>query len=121
VLGGLLVTDLSWRWVFYVNVPIGAAAIAFGARNLPGDRVGKVVGADQLVQRARVGSGKDDSGIVAPFGAVVVLRAGSAADPVGTALVLAQHRVAVHLRDIRHGSSSLGARPGVMSQVPGRA
>jgi EmrB/QacA subfamily drug resistance transporter len=31
VLGGLLVTDLSWRWVFYVNVPIGAAALLFGA------------------------------------------------------------------------------------------
>src|ERR1700729_3853528 len=26
VLGGLLVTDLSWRWVFFVNVPIGIAA-----------------------------------------------------------------------------------------------
>jgi EmrB/QacA subfamily drug resistance transporter len=31
VLGGLLVTDLSWRWVFYVNLPIGMAAYAFGA------------------------------------------------------------------------------------------
>jgi EmrB/QacA subfamily drug resistance transporter len=31
VLGGVLVTDLSWRWVFYVNLPIGAAAFAFGA------------------------------------------------------------------------------------------
>jgi EmrB/QacA subfamily drug resistance transporter len=30
VVGGLLVTDLSWRWVFYVNVPIGAAAFIFG-------------------------------------------------------------------------------------------
>lgn len=30
VLGGLLVSDLSWRWVFYVNVPIGAAACLFG-------------------------------------------------------------------------------------------
>ena len=31
MLGGLLVTDLSWRWVFYVNVPIGVAAVVFGA------------------------------------------------------------------------------------------
>lgn len=31
VLGGLLVTDVSWRWVFYVNVPIGLIAITFGA------------------------------------------------------------------------------------------
>lgn len=31
VLGGLFVTDLSWRWVFYVNVPIGVAALAFGS------------------------------------------------------------------------------------------
>ncbi|HEY5265591.1 MAG TPA: MDR family MFS transporter [Acidimicrobiales bacterium] len=31
VLGGLLVTELSWRWVFYVNVPIGIAAVIFGS------------------------------------------------------------------------------------------
>jgi EmrB/QacA subfamily drug resistance transporter len=30
VVGGLLVTDLSWRWVFFVNAPIGAAACLFG-------------------------------------------------------------------------------------------
>jgi EmrB/QacA subfamily drug resistance transporter len=30
VIGGLFVTDLSWRWVFYVNVPIGIAAFTFG-------------------------------------------------------------------------------------------
>ncbi|MCU4183666.1 multidrug efflux MFS transporter [Acidiferrimicrobium sp. IK] len=30
VLGGLFVTDLSWRWVFYVNVPIGTVAVIFG-------------------------------------------------------------------------------------------
>jgi EmrB/QacA subfamily drug resistance transporter len=31
VLGGFLVTNLTWRWVFFVNLPIGAAAIIFGA------------------------------------------------------------------------------------------
>ena len=30
VLGGLLTTDLSWRWAFYVNVPIGIFGILFG-------------------------------------------------------------------------------------------
>ncbi|MGD0313196.1 MAG: MDR family MFS transporter [Acidimicrobiales bacterium] len=30
VLGGLLVTDLSWRWVFFVNLPFGIVAIVFG-------------------------------------------------------------------------------------------
>ncbi len=30
VLGGLLIERLSWRWVFYVNVPVGLAALLFG-------------------------------------------------------------------------------------------
>jgi EmrB/QacA subfamily drug resistance transporter len=30
VLGGALVTSLSWRWVFFVNLFIGIAAFAFG-------------------------------------------------------------------------------------------
>jgi EmrB/QacA subfamily drug resistance transporter len=36
VLGGLLVTEASWRWVFYVNVPIGAATVLFGLLFLAG-------------------------------------------------------------------------------------
>ena len=38
VLGGLLVTDVSWRAIFYVNVPVGVFAVVFGAlylRNEP--------------------------------------------------------------------------------------
>jgi EmrB/QacA subfamily drug resistance transporter len=31
VVGGLLVTDASWRWIFYVNLPMGIAAFVFGA------------------------------------------------------------------------------------------
>src|SRR6201996_4517567 len=34
VVGGLLVA-LSWRWIFFVNVPIGLAAVIVGWRRLP--------------------------------------------------------------------------------------
>jgi EmrB/QacA subfamily drug resistance transporter len=34
VLGGIFTSDLSWRLVFFVNVPIGVAALVFGARRL---------------------------------------------------------------------------------------
>ncbi|MDP9359060.1 MAG: multidrug efflux MFS transporter [Chloroflexota bacterium] len=30
VVGGLLIERLSWRWAFYVNIPVGFAALAFG-------------------------------------------------------------------------------------------
>ena len=34
VVGGLIVTDLSWRWIFYVNVPICLAAIGLAWRGM---------------------------------------------------------------------------------------
>jgi EmrB/QacA subfamily drug resistance transporter len=37
VLGGWLVTDFSWRWIFFINVPVGAAALTMSLRVLPRD------------------------------------------------------------------------------------
>jgi EmrB/QacA subfamily drug resistance transporter len=34
VLGGLIVTYLSWRWIFWINVPIGVGALALALRVL---------------------------------------------------------------------------------------
>jgi EmrB/QacA subfamily drug resistance transporter len=38
VLGGLLVDNLSWRWIFYVNVPVGAIGLVLAYRLLPTGR-----------------------------------------------------------------------------------
>jgi EmrB/QacA subfamily drug resistance transporter len=37
VLGGWLVDDVSWRWIFYVNLPIGAVALTAALKLLPRD------------------------------------------------------------------------------------
>src|SRR6476659_3469099 len=51
--GGLL-TQISWHWVFLVNVPIGIVAVVAGARTLheirePGTERGDILGAAYLV------------------------------------------------------------------------
>ena len=37
VIGGLIVNDLSWRWMFYVNVPLCVLALVLAVRLLPRD------------------------------------------------------------------------------------
>jgi EmrB/QacA subfamily drug resistance transporter len=34
VLGGVIVTYISWRWIFWINVPVGVAALAVATRVL---------------------------------------------------------------------------------------
>jgi EmrB/QacA subfamily drug resistance transporter len=36
LLGGVFVEQLSWHWIFYINIPIGAVALAVIATQVPG-------------------------------------------------------------------------------------
>src|ERR1700742_2566686 len=40
ILGGWLVADVSWRWIFFINLPIGVAALILAFRILPRDVAG---------------------------------------------------------------------------------
>ncbi|ROQ67923.1 EmrB/QacA subfamily drug resistance transporter [Streptomyces sp. 840.1] len=39
-LGGLLISSAGWRWIFFVNVPIGAAVLVMAVRLVPDIRPG---------------------------------------------------------------------------------
>ncbi len=89
-IGGLLLDNVGWRWIFYVNVPIGVLAFIAGLRRLrsdppedPGrfDLTGLVLVATGLVGLtyglAEVGSSSDGMTHVAiPLAGGVVLVAG---------------------------------------------
>src|SRR5262249_29024309 len=40
-LGGWLVTDFSWRWIFFVNVPVGVTALVLAAIVMPNIRLNR--------------------------------------------------------------------------------
>jgi DHA2 family multidrug resistance protein len=40
-LGGYIVTNLDWRWIFFINLPIGIFAFAMAATYLPADAAKK--------------------------------------------------------------------------------
>jgi EmrB/QacA subfamily drug resistance transporter len=76
VIGGLLV-ELSWRWVFLVNLPVGVAAIAAGARVLREIREEGAPRAAVATLIAAIVQGPDwgwaDARVLALLGAAVLL------------------------------------------------
>ncbi|MFJ7278658.1 MFS transporter [Kitasatospora sp. NPDC098663] len=85
-LGGLLVEHASWRWVFWINVPIGVLGILAGWFLLPRTRTGPplAVGAGKQLIAGTGGPLTADSGTL-PAGAAASLPAPRAANPPTTA------------------------------------
>ena len=44
LVGGYLISAASWRWIFFINVPIAAAVVALGARHVPESRDPRATG-----------------------------------------------------------------------------
>jgi EmrB/QacA subfamily drug resistance transporter len=51
VIGGSLV-QLSWRWVFWINLPIGVAALVLAARVVPESRDDRAIGRPDVIGAA---------------------------------------------------------------------
>ena len=52
LLGGYLIAAASWRWIFFINLPVGAAVLGICARHVPESRDASATGRMDLVGAA---------------------------------------------------------------------
>ena len=79
LLGGFFTTTLSWRWIFYVNLPIGVVAFAVLAATLPSTQRATST-TDRLPRRGAAGRGASSRVVLAVHARRHHLRLGVADD-----------------------------------------
>jgi EmrB/QacA subfamily drug resistance transporter len=82
IAGGLLVSAVGWRWIFFINIPVGAFVVAASLRALPADVIARtrrgfdVIGALSVTGGASLlayGVVQSGSHVWAPACAVVLI------------------------------------------------
>ncbi len=107
VIGGAILQGLHWSWIFFVNVPIGAAAFALGWRMLPHTDSGEAGKLDVIgllllpVVGAAFGFGRSELGAGATPGSAVVLGPCLAGIVLGGTFTLHALRIPRPLLDVR--------------------
>jgi EmrB/QacA subfamily drug resistance transporter len=107
VLGGVLTQAISWHWIFFVNLPIGAAAIACGRRLLPADRGADAAGTGLAGGADALGAALVTAGLMAGIYALV----GTAQDGWGSARTLGFAAAAAVLLAAFVARQATAARP----------
>jgi EmrB/QacA subfamily drug resistance transporter len=107
VVGGLILQNLHWSWIFFVNVPIGVLAMYLGWRMLPETDSGEAGPLDRLglallpASAALTIFGISELGSGAPFGSVEVLAPLVVGLVLGVAFCLHALRIPRPLLDVR--------------------
>ncbi len=107
VVGGLILQNLHWSWIFFVNVPIGVVAMYLGWRMLPETDSGEAGPLDRVglallpASAALTIFGISELGSGAPFGSVEVLAPLVVGLVLGVAFCLHALRIPRPLLDIR--------------------
>jgi EmrB/QacA subfamily drug resistance transporter len=122
IIGGFLVQHLSWRWVFYINIPFGMMALLFGFRfliehkepaagrlDLPGFLL-SAPGFAMLMYALIQGSSKG-------WGSPIILGAGICGVTLLGALVLVELRVKEPLLDLGLLSDRLFRKMSIISSL----
>jgi len=107
VIGGVILQNLHWSWIFFVNAPIGVIALYLGWRLLPETNSGEAGPLDRLglallpAGAALTIFGISELGSGAPFGSVEVLAPLIAGVVLSAAFCLHALRIPRPLLDIR--------------------